>query len=317
MDYRIQPNPRSVGVSVQGDGWFAQDLGTGRRQVIAVWYDTGTFDSIGDYVNRPFSLCDYVIERHRADTGQIPADGWEQVCRVTGNRYATRQHLLDLEGCRWVRLRFLRSEGTPELRFDIHDAAAGISDSWLFLGDSITACGMGNAWGTSFAERIHAIDPRFYPVQQNGGIGGLTSRDGRAHIRTWLADAPARFVPVAYGTNDAWGEPNDLAAYESNLRFMFDAVLDAGKIPVLPTVPYASDAHAGRCTADYNAVIARLWASYGERLVQGPDLYAFFRERPHLLSEDGVHPSEAGYEAMRRHWAQVMYARVYAPDAKL
>ena len=124
-------------------------------------------------------------------------------------------------------------------------------------------------------------------------------------------------MPVAYGTNDAWGEPNDLAAYESNLRFMLDAVLDAGKIPVLPTVPYASDAHAGRCTADYNAVIARLWASYGERLVQGPDLYAFFRERPHLLSEDGVHPSEAGYEAMRRHWAQVMYARVYAPDAKL
>ena len=206
-----------------------------------------------------------------------------------------------------MRIRFLRCGGKPFFRFDIHDAPDGISDDWLFLGDSITACAMVNAWGTSFAEHVHVIDPRFYPVQQNGGIGGLTSREGRANIRGWLAGNPARFVPVAYGTNDAWGEPNDLAAYEANLRYMLDAVLEAGKIPVLPTIPFAKDSHAGRCTSEYNAVIARLYDTYGEKLLRGPDLYAFFRQRPHLLGDDGVHPSEDGYEAMRKLWAETMY----------
>jgi lysophospholipase L1-like esterase len=307
----IQPNPRIRGVLFPGADSLALRLPAGCGQVIAVWYDTGTFDTVGGYVNRRFSLSAYVIECHASPDDALPGTGWETLLTVTDNRLSTRQHLLDLGGCRWVRIRFLRFAGVPELRFDIHDAADGISDSWLFLGDSITACAMVNAWGTSFAEHIHALDPRFYPVQQNGGIGGLTSREGREHVREWLAGNPARFVPVAFGTNDAWGEPNDLGAYEANIRYMLDAVLDAGKHPVLPTIPFASDSHAGRCTADYNAVIERLYAAYGDTLLHGPDLYAFFRENPHLLGEDGVHPSQDGYEAMRKLWAETMFRALY------
>jgi lysophospholipase L1-like esterase len=304
----VQPNPRisANAPRIQGDNWQGYDLSgiPERGRVIAVWYDTGTFDRIGEYSSREFSLYDYVIE---ANTDGI----WKPLLTVTDNLFSTRQHVLDLQGASQIRLRMLRHEGTSRLRFDIHDARDGISDSWLFLGDSITACGMGNAWGTSFAEYIHALDPRFCPVQQNGGIGGLTSRDGKVHIQAWIAGNPAHFVPVAFGTNDAWGLPNDLKAYESNVRYMLDTVLDAGKIPVLPTIPYASDPHAGRCTAEYNAVIAQLYTAYGKRILHGPDLYGFFREYPELLSEDGVHPSADGYEALRKLWAETMYRAAY------
>ena len=304
----VQPNPRisANAPQIQGDNWRGYDLSgiPERGQVIAVWYDAGTFDRIGEYSSREFSLYDYAIEAN--------TDGsWKPLLTVTDNLFSTRQHVLDLQGAAQIRLRMLRHEGTPRLRFDIHDARDGISDSWLFLGDSITACGMGNAWGTSFAEHLHALDPRFDPVQQNGGIGGLTSRDGKAHIQAWIADNPAHFVPIAFGTNDAWGEPNDLKAYYHNTKYMLDTVLDAGKIPVLPTIPYASDPHAGRCTAEYNAVIMRLYGEYGERILHGPDLYAYFCEYPELLSEDGVHPSADGYEALRKLWAETMYRAAY------
>ena len=306
----IQPNPRIAGELFPDAESYALRLPSGRGQVIAVWYDIGTFDMIGNYVNRMFSLADYVIEVNPSPEDALPVTGWEIVLSVTDNRFSTRQHLIDLDGCRWVRIRFLRFGGKPYFRFDIHDAPDGISDSWLFLGDSITACAMGNAWGTSFAERLHALDDRFFPVQQNGGIGGLNSRDGRTHVRAWLAGNPARFVPVAFGTNDAWGQPNDLQAYEQNIRYMLDAVLEAGKIPVLPTIPYAADPHAGRCTAQYNDVIHRIYADRST-LLHGPDLYTFFRTHPQYLSTDGVHPSEDGYEAMRRLWAETMYTQLY------
>ena len=180
----IQPNTRIQGVQYPGADSLVLRLPAGCGQVIAVWYDTGTFDTVGGYVNRPFSLSAYVIECHASPDDALPDTGWETLLTVTDNRLSTRQHLLDLGGCRWVRIRFLRFAGVPELRFDIHDAVNGISDSWLFLGDSITACAMVNAWGTSFAEHIHALDPRFYPVQQNGGIGSISEQllDTRADV---------------------------------------------------------------------------------------------------------------------------------------
>ena len=51
--------------------------------------------------------------------------------------------------------------------------------------------------------------------------------------------------------------------------------------------------------------------AYGDTLLHGPDLYAFFRAEPHLLGEDGVHPSQDGYEAMRKLWAETMFRALY------
>ena len=77
--------------------------------------------------------------------------------------------------------------GTASVNFDIHNVSDGISDSWLFLGDSITAGGMNNCYGTGFATFMNRLDSRYFPIQENGGIGGITSTDGKNNIDRWLS----------------------------------------------------------------------------------------------------------------------------------
>jgi hypothetical protein len=60
---------------------------------------------------------------------------------------------------------------------------------------------------------VNALDSRFFPVQQHGGIGGLTSWVVAAHIDEWLNGCPAKYVSIAYGTNDTWNNPNNLDRY--------------------------------------------------------------------------------------------------------
>ena len=283
-----------------------------RSRVIAVWYNNGAFDSIDGEVYKSDKPVDYTIEVNSAPGGSYPSDGWKAAETVKGNTLSTRQHVVDMAGCNWIRIRVTKAEDqNVSLNFDIHSAANGVQDSWMFFGDSITAGSMVNAWGTGFATHVNALDSRFFPVQQNGGIGGLTSWVGAAHIDEWLKGCPAKYVSIAYGTNDAWNNPNNLDRYYKSTKYMIDAVLREGKIPILPTIPYASDGSAGKYTADYNAKVSQLYKEYGDKLLHGPDFYVFFKSNPGLLSQDGVHPSGDGYEAMRKLWAETMYETVY------
>lgn len=64
--------------STAGD-YLAYDLSSvpadKRRQVIAVWYNTSTYDNIGQYVNRGAEPIDYVIEVNSAAGGSYPSGG--------------------------------------------------------------------------------------------------------------------------------------------------------------------------------------------------------------------------------------------------
>jgi lysophospholipase L1-like esterase len=235
---------------------------------------------------------------------------------VQSNTRSSRQHLVELGGCGWIRLRVTKAVGSKiKLNFDIHDASQGVSDSWIFIGDSITQCGMVNQTGTSFAAHIHALNPDYYPAAENAGISGLTSADGKASIDGWLDGSPVRYVSIAYGTNDCWGHSDGAASFYANTKYMIDAVLKRGKVPVLPTIPYASSQKVGPNLPACSEKVQQLYAEYGSRLVHGPELETFFREHPDLLSSDGIHPSEEGYAAMRKLWAETMYEAVYAEPA--
>ncbi|MCR5142254.1 MAG: beta-mannosidase [Ruminococcus sp.] len=302
--------------SANAPAYLAYDLSgvsaSQRKQVIAAWYNTGTFDNIGSYINKSNEPVDYTIEVNAAAGGSYPKDGWVTAAAVSDNHYSSRQHYIDMQGYNWIRLNVKKPNGgSVRLNFDVHNASDGVSDSWLFLGDSITAGSMVNCYGTSYAEFINRIDPDYYPVQQNGGIGGTVSSDGRNAIDEWLSGNPAKYVSIAYGTNDAWGNPNNAQKYYDNVKYMIDAVIAAGKTPVLPKIPYATNNDVGANTGNYNAMIDKLYQEYGDKLVHGPDFDKFFRENPSLLSGDGVHPSFDGYEAMRKLWAETMYANVY------
>ena len=56
--------------------------------------------------------------------------------------------------------------------------------------------------------------------------------------------------------------------------------------------------------------IAQLKTDYGGRILDGPDLYTAFLNRPDLL-QDGLHPNAAGSIIMRQAWATKMLTVVY------
>ncbi len=291
-----------------------------RKQVIAVWYNTSSYDKLGAYANANMEPSDYTIEVNAAPGGTYPEDGWVVVDTVEGSTYGSRQHLVDFEGYNWIRLNVSKADGKEgsqaSVNFDIHNVSEGVSDSWIFFGDSITAMSMNNCYGTGFATHVNEIDSRYFPVQENGGIGGITSTDGKENIDRWLSFSPAKYVSIAYGTNDCWGNPGNTETYYQNTKYMIDAILAAGKVPVLGKIPGSTNKDVGPNVPLYNAKVEQLWEEYGDKLVQGPDLEAFFTEHPEYLSEqDGVHPTSEGQDAMRKLWAETMYERVYTADS--
>lgn len=289
-----------------------------RKQVIAVWYNTSSYDYIGNYKSRNMEPSDYTIEVNAAEGGAYPENGWEVVETVEGNTLSSRQHLVDMENYNWIKLNIEKADDESgkqaSINFDIHNVSEGVSDSWLFLGDSITAGGMNNCYGTGFATHINTLDSRYFPIQENGGIGGIRSIDGRENIDRWLETSHAKYVSLAYGTNDCWGNPNGTEAYYNNTKYMIDAILKAGKIPVLPKIPASTNEDVMDNVPLYNAVIDRLYEEYGDKIVKGPDFGEFLLSSPDYLSGDGVHPSDTGYAAMREEWARVMYETVYLAD---
>ena len=303
------------------DDYLAYDLSgvpAAQRQVIdLVWYNTSAYDVIGMYVNRNQEPSDYTIEVNAAPGGTYPEDGWVVVDTVAGNTLSSRQHVVDFDGYNWIRFHLTgvdeKTSGTAMINMDIHDVSNGVQDSWLFLGDSITAMSMNNCYGTGFATFVSEAVPGYFPIQQNGGIGGITSKDGRENIDRWLDTFPGRYVSIAYGTNDAWGDQTGAEQYYENTVYMVEAVLARGMVPVVGKIPASAEPGVADNLEKYNAMIDRLWEAYPQ-VVQGPDLYAFFTEHPDYLGGDGVHPTSDGQEAMRQYWAQEMAARVYAAE---
>lgn len=286
-----------------------------RQSVLAVWYNDSTYDDLGDYVTQNAEPVSYVIETNSAAGGTFPKTGWVAAETVQQNTRSSRQHLIALNGACWIRMRVTKAVGGKiSLNFDIHDASQGVSDSWIFIGDSVTQCGMVSGCSTSFPALIHALDPQYYPAAENAGISGLTSKDGRESIDGWLDGSPVRYVSIAYGTNDCWGHSDGADAFYENTKYMIDAVLKRGKVPVLPTIPYATSKKVRPNLPACNQKVQQLYAEYGERLLHGPDLNTFFRAHTDLLSSDGIHPSEEGYEAMRWLWAETVYAALYEAE---
>lgn len=289
-----------------------------RKTVIAAWYNTtGAYDyTVGQYTTSSNAMpTDYTIEVNAAEGGTYPEEGWVVSEEVTGNTLHSRQHVVDMEGYNWIRINITGADGktgsSVSINFDIHNASEEVSDSWMFYGDSITAGGMMNCYGTGFAELVNQIDSRYFPVQENGGIGGIFSTDGRNNIDRWLDAFPGEYVSIAYGTNDAWGNQTGAQGYYENTVYMIEKVLELGKTPVLPRIPYATEAGVNTYLDDYNAMIDKIYEEYPQ-IVKGPDFDTYFRENPDMLSSDGVHPNEQGYAAMRQLWAETMYETVYS-----
>jgi hypothetical protein len=315
--------------------WLAYDLSSvpvvQRGRVDVVWYGVGGGYAEYDLNAKPGAITyneprDYTIEGNAAAGGALPTAGWVTLVTVTGNTYISSQHPLDLTGYNWVRFHVTAINGTTSnlntsVNLDVHDASNGVLDSWLFLGDSITAFALRNdgagIGAQSFAELVNAAKPEFFPAEEGAGEGGWTSGtalaipDGGSDslFDTWLMTFPGRYVCLSYGTNDGADTAANAMPTYNNFVTMVTKVIAAGKIPCVPHVPWATDAPHQTNAQLINAQIDMLYAAY-PMVVKGPDLYGVLQNHPELY-QDSLHPNPQGREVYRQAWATAMTSEVY------
>ena len=304
--------------------WLAYDLSnvkaSERQKVLVVWYnETLAYDHtiIGENAyNMPR---DYTLEVNSAPGGGSPPDkGWKTLVTVKGNVYHSRQHLLDLAGNNWLRINITAVDGSLEnfdaaFKMDVYDAHNSTSDDWIFFGDSITAGAMGHSTigngVTTFAQLINEHAPDHFPAQESGGIGYLTSADGAKYLSTWLKLFPGKYIGLSYGTNDAIDCVGADDFYNNYVTMVRD-VLSAGKIPVIPHIPWGKNSDIQHCGPVLNAKIDALYTAFPE-MIKGPDLWTLFRNNPQLISNDTIHPTDTGFGVYRQQWANAMLGTVY------
>src|SRR2546426_7651105 len=108
----------------------------------------------------------------------------------------------------------------------------------MFYGDSITATAMGHDGSANFPQLINASNSAYFPAQENGGIGFMTTNDVvGSRFNTWLAAFSGRYVSIAYGTNDAAGGGGSPPQFFYNYSNMGGAAITPGEITAGPKSP--------------------------------------------------------------------------------
>ncbi len=299
-------NEASMWVSNAVPTWLAYDLSTvpasQRQQVLIAWYAPWALGYINAVpVADSFQIpIDYTIESNTAaGGGTAPTTGWTVLVSVTDNNRNTRQHLLNLAGANWIRLRSTRSSNPASIaiEMDVHSAPEGASDSWLFMGDSVT--GWAAHLFSDLPARVNALAPSRWPAVIGAAIGGSNTGSALGVIDETLANYPGRFVALCYGTNDG----ND-SNFSNNLEALILKVIAAGKVPVIPHMPWSNIPDQLAKAPGINTRIDTLCTKYAVR--RGPDLYTAFSGRTDLIPSGDVHPNDAGNKEMRRLWALSM-----------
>lgn len=308
--------------------WLAYDIsGVSKTQVVLAWF-ADIVTNYYDYTvksNSPYQLpANYTIDVNTgAGGGSPPGSSWTTLVTVTGNVLHSRQHVLNLTGKNWVRINLTANATTAPytgvaLNMDLHDASAGIQDSYLLLGDSITQLSLNNdpvAPGGTLAQIINQMRPSYFPVTEGGGIFGETSTEIASNLSRWLGTFPGKYISINIGTNDAGNAVGGfVATYQSNMTSIIAAILAAGCIPIIPTIPYSGNTPHITNVPLLNTVIRTLYAN-NPQVIVGPDLYSYFLAHQNLLDVDGLHPNAAGKGAYRWLWAGTLVQALYSPTA--
>ena len=178
------------------------------------------------------------------------------------------------------------------------------NDAWLFVGDSITVMSVNSSIEGLVRQAVPSRNPRVINVAV-GGSTASTWGDSQASggdLRSVLAASDARFVVLALGTNDNHNY------FSQSYERLVQQVIAAGRVPVLPHIPWTNNwpaGHAERINPQIDAILARY-----PQAIAGADLTTVTANRPDLFKAPGdVHPNDAGQQVIRQAWADMM-ARV-------
>ena len=297
-------DPATSWASSAMPAWLAYDLSSvpaaKRSRVLVAWYAGAALDFINSEPDPDKAIpTDFTIETNSAAGGAAaPTDGWKAVKTVKGNDKNSRQCLLDLDGATWVRVMVTKSTSPTSvgIDFDVHSAPDGATDSWLFMGDSITFMSTSYLF-SDLPSLVNKQASGRWPAVIPAGIGGTNTTTALEALAETMDDYPGRFVVLAYGTNDHPGE------YQ--MEELVKKVIAAGKAPVVPHMPWSTDARVQQEGPENNAIIDELYAKYPE-ILHGPDFWTIFTDRTDLIPAGDVHPNDAGKEEFRKQWAKAM-----------
>ena len=284
--------------------WIAYDLSgvpvAQRQRILIAFYCPHAGAYLLDNKNPgDASPIDYAIDINAAPGGgAAPTAGWKNVATELGNTRSARQHLADLAGGNWVRVSVTKATNPAGASFDldVHSAPDGASDSWLLMGDSITHISTMYA----FSDLPRLVQQRVaarWPAVISAAIGGTNTGTALPVIDETMQYFPGRFVVLAYGTNNH--------ARDFDMEPLIQKVLVAGKIPVVPHVPWSDTANIQTDGPLMNQAIDALYEKYPQ-ILRGPDFWSVFEGRTDLIPSGDIHPNQAGQEELRKQWATAM-----------
>jgi lysophospholipase L1-like esterase len=294
--------------------WCAIHIGAGPKRLLVAWSSDYIFDYTAPDGMTPR---DYTLSVS-ADSANGSDGHWQTVAAVTNNETRVREAVIPFTGMSWVKMTVTRGQARPTQPFiridqvDCYDVSAGLNDTALFQGDSLTVMGYNRFEEShpSFDELIHQMDPRLYPVMLNEGEGGWTSSGAVQHIQQWLALNPdIHYWLLGWGTNDALNML-DPTAFHDNMQRVIEAIKAAGHVPVLARIPAIerSGADGAALDAEIRALNTQIdLLTRANHLIPGPDLYTLFSQ--HLrayVGPDGIHPTSAAAVAMNHAWYLAM-----------
>ena len=189
------------------------------------------------------------------------------------------------------------------------------------LGDSTVEGQGATRRDASYVGRLHERLRTRYPGARvvNYGIGGSTSTDVLADQVRRAVGAVPDLVTISVGPNDITTRI-PVAKFEHQIGEILTilgretrAVVVVNLLPDIAVTPRfrSSDVRdvLGRQTVLFNEALGRQARAHGAEVV---DLYTVSQRevpaRPELLSDDGYHPSDAGYA----RWAELMWEGISA-----
>jgi lysophospholipase L1-like esterase len=245
---------------------------------------------------------------YRIETSADSTDGkngtWKVALTVEDNQVMNRAHAVEFTGQRWLRfLLTAKSARTYEhgVQLDalqLYDISKGGEDTWLFVGDSITAETFpGGRVNPSFAARIRARVPAFTPVVLTAGQGFFKVSSLLEKLPKWLElNTDVMTWAICIGSND---NPNDPVDFRRDLEALVKALQAAGKTVVLARIPWQRQSDVKWLNAEIDTVTEKY------KLPRGPDLHSYFKAHPDQL-RDGLHPTPEGALAIHALWTEAM-----------
>jgi lysophospholipase L1-like esterase len=291
-------------------------VGEGPKKLLINWESYGDCAWATDFTSNcghtGVALSNFKILTSSNSTDGTDGD-WTEAASVKDNPVMARGVEIDFAGKSWFKF-VSEGEVGQILEIEAFDMSAGGTDTWFFMGTSISQMGIKQQeTDSTTAQLIHARFPEYTPAMLRGGIGCINSTEVVARLNDYLKYAGnVKFWAIEMGTNDAWGGGDwNLQTYVDNMQTIIDSAKAHGITPVIARIIATDSSKAGwQINPVFIEAVDKLVED--NNLPKGPDFYSYFREHPELLGSDGVHPnSDGGGQAMHHLWAEAL-APLYA-----